>query len=570
MQDAAIRAGEILDPGQDLARRLRNTDSSYRVRLLAQLAKALEASHSKGRWLTTITPWNVVLDDDRLKVIDAGIRFDPGSEDFDADLIHPDIRVYLAPEIDQALSSGGKVPESEAADVYGFAATARSLLQNRVLKTAGGRPVLEDSERYSEELESLFSRCLSTKPGSRPSLTKVRAELEKRSGDAEWRSTATWPAVAATGMAIVLLLAVVLLFFKPEDQSSTAERAFAAAAQITDLDARDAALEEAWVLVKGRRELIPAARRLRAVDDYLRWVRGTGEFELARLLTQVEDEVVENYDDDLARTLRVIVGVLRRWELETEDDVQHGNHLLESPLPEHQAGLAALAEAGRTLDPATSTGTPQARWLAGIEAAGQSDGSLEKPLHYAQGVAPVALESAWLADLVAGRLLTRLGKPGQAIDALERANNAVRTFSTGAALGMALAETGDKTGQARELLSSSLDGRESFVEMQLALARAALSDAHRSGDLKAFAQAGEAFNQVRSAAKGNEELFLSARRGSFEAAFYAAVSLTTKRDTLPKAKLALEQLLKTLKGEKVLRRYVGDVRLALGVVLTRL
>jgi hypothetical protein len=570
LQDAAIRAGEVLDPGQELARRLRNTDVSYRVKLLAGLAKAIEVSHGQGRSFSAITPWNVVLDDDRLKIIDGGIAFDPGAEEFDADLVHPDIRVYLAPEIDQALAGGGQVPESAAADVYGFAATARSMLENRILRAKNGRLVLHEAERYSEELERLFTRCLSTKPGSRPTMSDVRAELEKRSGDAEWRTTATWPTVAATGMAIVLLVATVLLYGKPESQSITAQRAFLAAAKISDLDARDAALEDAWVLNKGHRTLIPAAARLRAVDDYLRWVRGTGEFELARLLTQVEVEAVGEYDDDLSRTLRVVIGAIRRWELETEDDVLDGTHLLELPIPAHQAALAALAEAARTLDPATSTGKAEARWLDGIEAAGGTEGSLQRPLLYAQGAPAVGLESAWLADLVRGRLLTRLGKAEEALAPLGAAHKAVATFSTGAALGMALAQTGDSTGKARSLLSDALDGRESFVEMQLALARAALGDAHASGDLKAYAQAGEAFNQVRSAAKGNRELFLSARRGSFEAAFYAAISMTTKQESLPKARLALEQLVKTLKGEKALRRYVADVRLALGVVLTRL
>lgn len=570
LQDAAIRAGEVLDPGQELARRLLNTDVSYRVKLLAQLAKAIETSHGQGRSFTTITPWNVVLDDDRLKIIDGGINFEPGSEDFDAGLVHPDIRIYLAPEVDQALASGSPVPESAAADVYGFAGTARSVLENRVLRSDGGRLVLNDSERYSEELERLFTRCLSPKPGARPSMSDVRAELEKRSGDAEWRTTATWPTVAATGLAIVLLVASVLLYGKPESQSAAAQRAFLEASQITDLDARDAALEDAWILETGHRRLIPAAERLRAVDDYLRWVRGTSEFELARLMTRVEDEAVGEYDDDLSRTLRVVVGVLRRWELETEDDVLDGTHLLELPIPAQQGNLAVLAVAARTIDPATSNGEPEARWLEGITAAGAASGSLQRPLSYAPGAPAVGLESAWLADLVRGRLLARLGRATEAVEALERANTTVGTFSTGAALGLALAETGDKTGRARELLSSSLDGRESFVEMQLALARAALTDAHSSGDLKAFAQAGEAFNQVRSAAKGNRELFQAARRGSFEAALYAAVSMTSKQDSLPKAKLALEQLVKTLKGEKALRRYVADVRLALGVVLTRL
>lgn len=154
---------------------------------------------------------------------------------------------------------------------------------------------------------------------------------------------------------------------------------------------------------------------------------------------------------------------------------------------------------------------------------------------------------------------------------MEKAYTTIGNFATTAALGLALADTGAEPARARELLSNSLDGRESFVELQLALAQAALDDAHRGGSLVAFAQAAEAFDRVRAAAGGNQELFAAARSGAFEAKLYAALSLSSKRDTLPKAKAALDQLLKKLRGEATLRkRYEADVRLALGVVLTRL
>ena len=79
-----------------------------------------------------ITPWNLVVKEGRLALLDGIVALDPSVDGFDKSAIHPDALDCLAPEVVDAIDAGKPIPASAAADVYaqlgeGFAPEASAV-----------------------------------------------------------------------------------------------------------------------------------------------------------------------------------------------------------------------------------------------------------------------------------------------------------------------------------------------------------------------------------------------------------------------------------------------------------
>lgn len=579
LQAECIRASAVLDRGGRLGRRLRLTDVTARARLLASLAKAVAELHSQGCHLSFVTPWNVVVREGRLSLLDDAVALDPTDDAFDPTSLHDDVVAYLAPELRDAIAARQPLPAGPAADTYAWAATARSAFLNRCCTSWPERHT-----RVSAAVDELLHACLAARPELRPPLAEAAVRLEAliEADAVAYTPPTPWLAAINTALGIFLLVGLGLLFRDAfiEPQAVVARRAFAEAAAMTDLDAREAALEQAYELRDGRRVLIPPARRLLALGDFLRW-QASGAKDSAALdaaLLRLEVDVAGEHRDGLAWGARTVAGVLRRWEGRSPEDVRSGERLLAQVAREATAPeLRALATLAARLDPCSAgpaAGDPALARAA--LAGGARGGPLAGAFPLVPGTPPVSLDAAWVAQLVGGKALSVLDAPG-GLEALRRAQASVPIFATEAALALELLRRGRDLDQAQALLERALKRRD-VGELRLARGRLALARAHRDGSTAAFDRAEELLAAVAErpeplASPTGDPRTLAAQAQELrdEAAFYGALSLLRRENALPQAEARLSGLLSVHKRDRSWKqRYLLDARIALGLCLVRL
>lgn len=547
LQNECLETTREFDTDQRVASTLRGTTLVQRVQLLAQVAKALARLHEAGRTAPYITPWNLVLEADQPRLAEVGLGYRPDDPKFDAARIPEDVLVYLAPEVQRAVAQRTVVQVSPAADVYALAATARSVLLNHVadpasgkqpgaarrdLALAGGGLRLDAHKTFSRELEALLRAALALDPARRPTAAQLAARLgELVAADrVAYTPPPVWPLYAGVGAGVVgallLVIFVVLPLLRGPADLVKARRAYAAATRQADLAQREEALKAATVtLGEGKVEVLPEARRLLAVTRYVRWARSqkdaaaapeAGAPDLAALLADLERDVVAGHDDGLARTTRLVVATLRRWDLggaareaaDAELDALSKPDVRPEVLRDLAAAARALTATGEERRPAqdeltrwaeaAASASADAGLLAqGYIAHGERDGYEGDPDLQEKPV-PVGLDSAWLGRLLAGRVQALLGRHEDARSKLAAAHD-VATFATTAAYGLELAARGgtpDDLALGRKLLDAARARRGPFAEALLAQGRIELRQAHAGGPAAGFTRAAEAFQQA--------------------------------------------------------------------------
>jgi hypothetical protein len=365
LQNECLETTREFDMDQKVASTLRGTTLVQKVQLVLQLAQVVERLHKEGKTFPYVTPWNVLLEADQAKLVEVGLGLKPDDPKFDASRVHEDVLVYLAPEVLRAINDKTLVQVSPAADVYALAATARSILLNRVadpapapgakdggpsrrelvLKAAGLR--LDPHELYSRDLEGLLKAALAIDPARRPTSAQLASKLNElvQGGKVAYTPPPKWPMLAGIGAGVVALLLFFLLVVVPiikgPPDRVTSRLAYAAATRESDLAAREKALEAATMLsADGTPEVIPEAKRLLAITRYVRWARSQKDGapadkpadkttekttdkpeaaapagSLEEVLAALERDVITGREDGLAQAARFIVAVLRRWEL---------------------------------------------------------------------------------------------------------------------------------------------------------------------------------------------------------------------------------------------------------------
>jgi serine/threonine-protein kinase len=167
----------------------------------AQVATALSAAHQYGVVHRDVTPANIMLCVDGVKVIDFGISASPG-EAADAQIFGTP--AYLAPE---RLSGGPTLP---ATDVYGLGLVIYQLVSGRLPWPSETTTQMLSAHRYvppaplpaidgmPDQLAHLCRRALAVDPASRPTAAEMGTELAiiSRSGDPRARTGAVEPILA--------------------------------------------------------------------------------------------------------------------------------------------------------------------------------------------------------------------------------------------------------------------------------------------------------------------------------------------------------------------------------------
>lgn len=537
LQSECVETTREFDVDQKVASSLRGTTLVQKAQLLLQAARVLERLHADRRTFPYITPWNVILDVDQVKLCEVGLGYRPDDPKFEVDRVHEDVLVYLAPEVQRAIADRTVVQVSPAADVYALAATARSVLLNRVADPApagakdapgsrrelalrGGGLKLDPHQAFSRELERLLRSALSPDPARRPSAAEFAARLHEliQGGNVVYTPPPRWPMYAGIGAGVVaaLLVAVmVVLGLRPPPDHVASRQAYAAATRLTDLAAREAALLEATVTADdGSRVVIPEARRALAVTRFVRWARSQKDAapapaapaegqappasELEQVLAALERDVVSGHDDALAQAARFVVATLRRWELggaareaaDKELDALSKADVRPEALRDLAAAARALTATGEERKPgqdelvrwaeAAASASADAGFLAAAYPAHAEKDGYDADPEVADKPVPVSLDAAWLGRLVAGRVQALLGRHEDARAKLASAHD-VATFATAAAYGLELAATATKAEDldlARRLLDAAAARRGPFAEALLAQGRIELRRAH--------------------------------------------------------------------------------------------
>ena len=612
LQNEAIETTREFDEEQRCATALRGTTLVQKVQLARQVADVLAALHERGRQHPYLTPWNVLFEGDRPRLAEVGLGYKPDDPRFDRDRIPEDVLVFLAPEVLRAIRDGSLVQASPAADVYALGATIRAFLHNRVPDPAGagdaprreqilrGQGIEQRAhEHYSRDLDALLARALSLDPNKRPSAKELGLGLQRLVDEQrlEWKPVPTWPKYAAIGVVAVAALLGAFLFTRPDAEEVQAKLAFADATRIADPDLRARRLDEAATTdaSTNTRQLLPEARRLKAIDAWIAWQKdpkdppgATRGQRLEQVLQGLEQNVIAGHDDALSRATRVLVGLLRRWELGGAAR-EAGDAQLDLPARDGDS-LAVLAAAVKAMTAAGPVVPPKeedlSRWLEAAAAATQESGpfqrkyALHDPTQYSRDVVPeepegISLQAGWIGHLVAGVIQTRRGLSEDARTKLDAAHRALPGFATKAALGLALAEaanTRETVDQARALLDEALLVRD-FAEGRLALGRLVLQGAHKGGTAEEYRKALQYLQAATGSTppeSGGPELLARAQVLEAEALFYEATTLAVNPDKVEEARQRLDVLLDLCEKDPArFERFLPDAHVARGLVLVR-
>ena len=599
LQNEVIETTREFDEEQRCAGTLRATTLVQKVQLLKQVADALAALHEAGRQHPYITPWSVVLEGDRPRLVEVGLGFKPDDARFSRDAVPEDVLVFLAPEVVRAIREGTMVQASPAADVYALAATARAFLHNRVPDPApAGSPDaprreqalrgagidLRAHELYSRELEELLRRALSPDPQRRPGAKELALGLQRLVEEQrlEWQPVPTWPRYAAIGAVAVVVLVGLLLVIRPDPELVKAHRAYADATRLADPAQRKPLLEQALV----ENALLPEAQRLLALDAWLAWEKApqqAGKEQLEQVLQGLEAHLITGRTDELSRAARLVVGLLRRWE-QAGPAREKGDQLLDGLTGDDE--LALLAKAVRQMTaagPAAAKDEELDKWAQAAASAALPAGPLQRAwLLHDEGQYPreegdppvgISLQAEWVGQLIGGVALAARRMQDNAQLKLQAARDAAPCFATKAALGLLLSEvasTPEVGTQARALLDEALQTRD-FAEARLALGRLMLAEALRKG-----AGHREAVTALEAAAAGAPEtpgadVASRARQIMAEAQLQEAAALAANPEQNEAALKRLDELLQAVEKEPQLyERYLPDLHIARGLVLGRM
>ncbi|MEZ6189521.1 MAG: hypothetical protein R3F62_31545 [Planctomycetota bacterium] len=605
LQSECIETTREFDEEQRNANSLRSATLVQRIQLLRALADSLARLHEAGVQAPYLSPWNVVLDNDAPRIAEVGLGYAPQDPGFDRANLDPDMVVFHAPEVLAALKNGTVVQTGPAADVYALASTTWAFLHGAVPKPKGdGEPLdralaglgfePEAEDRYSTQLRDLIQRGLSVDPQKRPSA----AEFAQRLGQLvdqdllTYVPPPTWPKFAAVGVIAVALLVVLFLALRPSPELEKARNAFAQATQAADPAAQLAALEEAKVTGDGgTQDYLPEARRLRALARYRLW-RSAPDAEghdLRAVVEGLEQDLVGEHEDDVARVGAFVAGTLRRYEFAEEEDRALGTEAL-SALAKGQDDLAKLAAAALVLTPTGVEGKPSSedltRWAeAASNAWVEQSGALNRAytLHdeASYGVEletkprAVALDAAWVAYLIGGRAQAVRGAAEDARSKLQSAYERLAIWSTQAAYGLHLArtaKTAEDAATATELVTGAMAKRP-FAEGTLALGEAQLAQAHVDRDPAAYEAAIATLQEAagQPAATPGVDVQRLALELENEARFYRAMALAVDPSQLEAATDALDELLQDLQdAPELLDRFGLDAHVARGLVRARL
>jgi serine/threonine protein kinase len=206
-------------------------------RVLAQLARALEAVHAAGALHRDVKGDNILvrLSDRRAVLIDFGSCHFDGAQRITWQSLPPMTPEYLSPQaVVFYLHSQGQLdgyyPPSPADDLYALGVTAYRLVMGRYpargearqdeqgtwqVTSPDIRPLLESNPRVEPALREVIVRLLSAAPEARGTAAQAAEVLEAAAGGGERperskpsgraRASKPWLALAATGACTVLL-----------------------------------------------------------------------------------------------------------------------------------------------------------------------------------------------------------------------------------------------------------------------------------------------------------------------------------------------------------------------------